>query len=95
MLVQCQTTDGSLLNTYILTGCDTIRFIFHKNKSRVLKVEEGYFGKLDEFGAYGEVSNVNMEMPINGARYIFKCVYERPDCPEKPGHALHTFICHN
>ena len=68
-----------LLNTYILTGCDTVSFIFNKTKARALKLVAQNIDHLKTFATYGETSETGIEEAIEEACYFFKCMYGRPD----------------
>jgi len=70
---------GILHNVYILTGCDTVSFIFNKTKGRALKIIAQQLNNLKKFGGFGEDPSITTEEGINEARFFFKCLYGRPD----------------
>ena len=69
---------GILLSVYILTGCDTVSFIFNKSKVKALKVTIQNLDKLRCLGAYGESSEIGIEEATEEACYFFKSMYGRP-----------------
>lgn len=80
--IDAEELTGILHNIYILTGCDTVSFIFGKSKARALKIIGEHSSNLAKFGAYGDRSIVTpdqVDEAISEARFFFKCLYNKPD----------------
>ncbi|CAH1098889.1 unnamed protein product [Psylliodes chrysocephalus] len=85
-----------LLSIYILTGCDTVRFIFRKGKTNALKkcLNYEHDTELKALVSYPKSANQNLINFENAARYFFKILYARPlftgDLNKLRAHLFHT-----
>lgn len=71
---------GTLLSTYILSGCDTVSYPYRRGKRRAAKVGLDLLGQLQHLATYDATQHTgNLDATYNDARKYFIALYGHND----------------